>query len=389
MKRHLLLLGICLTTLAVSAQTKKEPNGVVRFLKGVGNFLDTLSMRGMDNRYMEVPQKPWQFILRGNINQSDLKMESTIDAGAVFVNYKGDMQWEPRIKTDPATYAGFWVGYRGYGFGYSWNVGGDKGRILTFGATGGCYGVNLRIHRFENDEPEVHYAGTCLPNYPDDMVTEEHVSATETARVHSPIVTRTLMLDGYYLFNGKHFSYAAAYDQSVIQRRSAGSLMAGAMYYHSHINYATDENADFILLMDNIGRVKQWQVSAGVGYAYNWVPCKGLLISSMFMPMVTFYNRHKTWRYDSNYRDMALDVAVYNEDELNPEDYKLKDDLLSLTDTHSNITLNFDARLSLTYQWNIFFVNAYGQFSNFHYKDGRVKGNLNDWYVNAALGIRF
>ena len=126
-----------------------------------------------------------------------------------------------------------------------------------------------------------------------------------------------------------------------------------------------------------------------MGYAYNWVPCKGLLISSMFMPMVTFYNRHKTWRYDSNYRDMALDVAVYNEDELNPEDYKLKDDLLSLTDTHSNITLNFDARLSLTYQWNIFFVNAYGQFSNFHYKDGRVKGNLNDWYVNAALGIRF
>lgn len=109
----------------------------------------------------------------------------------------------------------------------------------------------------------------------------------------------------------------------------------------------------------------------------------------MFMPMLTFYNRHKTWRYDSNYRDLALDEVVHHEDELQPEDYRLKEEPLSVVDRNSNITLNYDARLSLTYQWQRFFINAYGQYSNFHHSDGGVRVSLHDWYVNAALGIRF
>ena len=370
------------------AQEKKDSPKVLRLVKKLGNLLDTMAVKGIDRKYIDVPEKPWQFILRGNINQSYLKMKATIDASSMFTNTVGDLKWEPRIKTSPATYAGFWVGYRGYGFGYSWNVGGDKGRILTFGATGGCYGINLRIHTFDTNEPDVHYEGRFIPeSSPDSPPVYE--SNTRSAELPSPISTRTIMVDGYYLFNSKRFSYAAAYDQSAIQKRSAGSLMAGAMYYHSHINYATDDNAAFILLMDNIGRIKQWQVSAGVGYAYNWVPCKGLLINAMVMPMLTFYNRHKTWRYDSNYRDLAMDVIVHHEDELQPEDYRLKEEPLSVVDRNSNITLNYDARLSLTYQWQRFFINAYGQYSNFHHSDGGVRVSLHDWYVNAALGIRF
>ena len=345
-----------------------------------------MAVNGVDRRYIEAPQQPWQLILKGNINQSDLKLESTIDGAAMFDNTIGELQWEPRIQTNPSTYAGFWVGYRGYGFGYSWNVGGDRGRIWTIGATGGSYGVNLRIHSFRNKEPEVHYAGTFLW---DDGISPVYLSETGVQELLSPIKTRTLMLDGYYLFNGKHFSYAAAYDQSVIQKRSAGSLMVGAMFYHSHIDYATDDNADFILLMDNIGRIRQWQLSLGAGYAYNFVPAKGLLVSAMAMPMLTVYDRHKTWRYDSNYRDMALDDVLHNEDELSPEQWKLKEKPLSVVNRQHPFALNFDARLSLTYQWSLFFLNAYGQFNNFHYKDGGVKGTLNDWYVNAAFGVRF
>ena len=42
--------------------------------------------------------------------------------------------------------------------------------------------------------------------------------------------------------------------------------MVGAMYYYSHVNYSADENADFILLMNNIGHVRQWQAGVGLGY---------------------------------------------------------------------------------------------------------------------------
>ena len=361
----------------------------VRAAKGVMAFIDTMAVSGIDPGFIEVPRRPWQVIVRGNINQSDLKLRSTIDGGSMFINMVGDMQWEPRIRTSPSTYAGVWAGYRGYGLGYSWNVGGDRGSILTFGAMGGAYGINLRIHRFENDEPEVFYSGRFLDELDDPPEWATLEENTFTEHLLRPINTRTLILDGYYLFNGRRFSYAAAYDQSTIQRRSAGSLMAGAMYYHSHIDYAADENAEFILLMDNIGRAKQWQASAGVGYAYNLVPCRGLLVSAMAMPMLTFLNRHKTWRYDSNYRDLAMDDDVHNEDELLPEAYRLKKEPLAVNDSYSKMTFTIDARLSVTYNWNRFFVNAYGQFSHFKYKDEGVKGRLNDWYVNTSVGVRF
>ena len=348
---------------------------VVSFIKKVGTKIDSMAVKGVDRHYIDAPERPWQVIARGNINQTIVSMDSkgTI-AGQEY-------SAEPYLKTTPSQYLGLWVGYRGYGVGYTVNVGGDKGSNLTFGATGGCYGINVRIRSFENSNPDF--------NLNSELLSAAALESWNNVQLIDPIRVRTVFADGYYLFNGRKFSYSAAYDQSAIQKRSAGSLMAGAMYYHSHINYATDDNAAFILLMDNIGRIKQWQVSAGVGYAYNWVPCKGLLINAMVMPMLTFYNRHKTWRYDSNYRDLAMDEVVHHEDELRPEDYRLKEEPLSVVDRNSNITLNYDARLSLTYQWQRFFINAYGQYSNFHHSDGGVRVSLYDWYVNAALGIRF
>ena len=361
-----------------------NPKGVKGLVSGIGRFIDSMTVRGVDPRYIEAPQKPWQIIANGNISQSDLKLSSLMNAQDFGSDTEEYLKWEPRIKTDISTYAGLWVGYRGYGIGYSWNVGGDKGRILTFGATGGSYGVNLRIHAFENNEPEVNIFGKY---YDEEESPDEPMYLSDKGGylLMSPINVRTLMLDGYYLFNGKRFSYSAAYDQSVIQKRSAGSVMAGFMYYHSHIKYDTDVNADFIFMMNDIGAIKQWQASVGAGYAYNLVPCKGLLINAMAMPMLTFYNRYKVWRYDSN-----LKQGILAED-----DEDIYDDLLEWkiypeekSDNHGKMTVNIDARVSLTYQYRQFFFNVYGQLNRFPYKDKKVKGRLYDWHVNAAVGIR-
>ena len=190
------------------AETGNFGSQVVSLVKKAGTFLDSLSVKSLDRRYIDAPKKPWQVILRGNINQSDLKLStSTNEAEEVMPFFVGDLTWEPRIKTNPATYLGFWAGYRGYGFGYSWNVGGDKGRILTFGATGGCYGVNLRIHWFDNDEPEVYMKGTGLEDVTEDgKAIFAPIEYNGKVEIGSPIKTRALFLDGYYLFNGKHFS---------------------------------------------------------------------------------------------------------------------------------------------------------------------------------------
>ena len=388
-KKLLAILAIILMVpWSLHAETDNFGSQVVSLVKKAGTFLDSLSVKGLDRRYIDAPKKPWQVILRGNINQSDLKLStSTNEAEEVMPFFVGDLTWEPRIKTNPATYLGFWAGYRGYGFGYSWNVGGDKGRILTFGATGGCYGVNLRIHWFDNDEPEVYMKGTGLEDVTEDgKAIFAPIEYNGKVEIGSPIKTRALFLDGYYLFN-KRCSYAAAYDQSVFQKRSSGSLMAGAMYFHSSTEYDNDLNADLIMLMSDIGVFKTDQISAGVGYIYNWVPVKGLLISAMAIPMVTFYNHHKMRYFNSTLKEVMQKEGWEDAMDMDDANYKI---WLTEEETHnSNIRLNVDARLSITYEWNErLFFNAFGQFSNFNYKTDYMKGRLNEWYINASLGLR-
>ena len=365
---------------------------VVGLVRKVGTFIDSMTVNGVDRRYLDAPKQPWQVILRGNINQSDLKLSSTThNAEEMFIFLEGDLKWEPRIKTIPSAYAGVWAGYRGYGLGYSWNIGGDKGSLLTFGATGGSYGVNLRVHWFDNAEPEVYLASHVLTDITDDHeLIYTPYTFQEKLELNSPIRTRALFLDGYYLFNGKKCSYAAAYDQSIIQKRSAGSLMAGAMYFHSTTHYDTDNNADLILLMNDVGRFKSWQVSIGAGYIYNWVPTKGLLIIGMAIPMLTFYNHHKMWHYDSNLKDIVEQETIFGAMDMNEADYKLRAAQQNhITNNNSPMKINIDTRLSITYEWNSrFFINAFGQFSNFKYRMDTISGRLNDWYINASIGVR-
>ena len=245
-------------------------SGLLSLLKKVGSKLDSMSVKGVDRRYIDAPERPWQFIVKGNINQTILSMRTHGDIEGVPYSAK------PQLKTTPSQYLGFWVGYRGYGIGYTANVGGDKGGYLTFGATGGAYGVNVRIHNFENKTPNF--------NLNSDIIPEDGKESWNKVVLIDPIRIRTVMADGYYMFNGKKFSYSAAYDQSVIQKRSAGSLMAGFMYNYTRIDYSSDVNGDMVFLMGGVGKVKLWQGSAGVGYAYNWVPVRGLLVNIMAMP---------------------------------------------------------------------------------------------------------
>ena len=56
----------------------------------------------------------------------------------------------------------------------------------------------------------------------------------------------------------------------------------------------------------------------------------------------------------------------------------------------SHVTLNFNARMSVTYNLGErAYFNAYGQLYNFRFHHGFNSGALTEWFVNAALGIRF
>ena len=375
MKKRLIILVLLLVSVHAAAQS-----GLSNLIRKVGTRLDSMAVKGLDRRYIDAPTRPWQIIVKGNMNQSIVSMNTSGNIDGISYSAK------PYLKTRPSQYVGLWAGYRGYGIGYTVNVGGDKGGYFTLGATGGAYGINLRIHSFEEHSPNF--------NLNSDFIEEEYKDEWDEVQLTNPIKVRNVIADGYYLFNGKRFSYAAAYDQSVLQKRSAGSLMAGAMYYYGSIDYASPTNGDLIYLMQGLGRVKLWQASAGVGYAYNWVPTRGLLVNAMVMPVLTFVNKIKAYGYATNVEELINDPKTQNDKELSNDEWdewfygNLRIAPMGDETFNSGMTVNFNARLSLTYNFDRFFINAYGQFNNMRYRHDSSHGHLNEWFVNTAIGLR-
>ncbi len=101
-------------------------------------------------------------------------------------------------------------------------------------------------------------------------------------------------LNLYYIFNHRKFSYPAAYSQSTVQRRSAGSMLLGIGY----TRHTLDVNFEKLsaLVDEKLGKkedgtsridsslsftkVKYTDVSVTCGYAYNWVFAKNWLFNA-------------------------------------------------------------------------------------------------------------
>ena len=185
----------------------KRPGLVKRLL----NLIDTMAIRGVDSNYIEIPDQPWAFVLRSNLSQAFVDLHSeTRDTHPIKMRL--------RSTTSLTTSLGAWIGYRGYGLGYSIDLTGDRGSNFTtgvssildlltnlnIGAMGGRYGLNLRIRSYEVK----HSIQTAWEENSRNPVIRDY-----SMEIAEPMKVRSVFADAYYMFNGKHFSYAAAYDQ--------------------------------------------------------------------------------------------------------------------------------------------------------------------------------
>ena len=349
----------------------------VFFLK---TLIDSSAVSSIDRNWIEQPKQQLAIEARTTFNQSKLRMETFWEEDNFTMVSKSNNGF--------STSAGLWLGYRGYGLGFSKELGNTTGSTFSFGAMGGRFGLNLRISSYKSDMPDIYFNG--------EQVSGRNISDD---RLDDPINVRNFFLDGYYMLNGKHFSYSAAYDNSLIQRRSAGSVVIGGMYFHSRVDYSADSNWLLTALMKDVGMVKFTQGSIGMGYAYNWVPARGLLVNAMAMPMFTFYNRTTKYLYDFAMYDpngvkiteeylAGLDEDEYYDILLDP---KTKISAVNEREekTGNKPKFNFDMRLCVTYNWDRWYVRAYGHFNLFRYGSDLVSGRMTDWTAYAALGFRF
>lgn len=105
-------------------------------------------------------------------------------------------------------------------------------------------------------------------------------------------------INAYYAFNHRHFSYPAAFTQSFIQRRSAGSWLAGLSYMGGSIKTTLNIPEDAPQLREHVG-----YFSIGGGYAYNLVVAKHWLFHITALPTLVVGNYYNL-RVNDERRDM-------------------------------------------------------------------------------------
>ncbi len=133
-------------------------------------------------------------------------------------------------------------------------------------------------------------------------------------------------INAYYIFNHNKFSYPAAYSQSTIQRRSAGSALAGISYSKHKLSMDWDK---FHLLMDDIvgkgtaaevcdtslhsTRISYSDFSIGGGYSYNWVFAHNWLFNISLQLALGYkqlsgkQNNLKNFFQNFNFKNVMLD----------------------------------------------------------------------------------
>lgn len=113
----------------------------------------------------------------------------------------------------------------------------------------------------------------------------------EVYDLNTEIREKSLTINGYYAFNGRKFSYPAAFSQSYIQKRSAGSLMAGLSYHRTSVSIMQNEDIEYD--SEDIRKFKLSYASVGVGYGYNFVPNSRWLIHLSTLPTIVFWRDNK------------------------------------------------------------------------------------------------
>lgn len=132
----------------------------------------------------------------------------------------------------------------------------------------------------------------------------------------------------YYVFNHRKFSYPAAYAQSTVQRKSAGTALVGIGYtrHKLDIDLQALEQVVSEKLSPTLGsvahidttlmysKVKYTDVSMSGGYAYNWVFAKNFLFN-ISLSLGLAYNssssdiEHKTHTIkDFSFKNFNLDA---------------------------------------------------------------------------------
>ena len=249
----------CLTTMLLAVMCgMSQPLSAQRLLQRFDSVLTANYRKGdIDTAYITRPTTKWTVVGRMNVSGAKLESEG-MDNGLHF---------NSELSADRKGTLSMGVSYLGLSLSAALNPAKLLGKYRDFELNLNAYGKRFGFDFIYQDARN--FTGW-----------HDHEGMERVELPADILKVKTLNLNAFYVFNGRRFSYPAAFTQSYIQRRSAGSFLLAASAMGQHATLAWEQEMQ--LKMTNIG--------LGAGYGYNYVPAEGWLLHISALPTFIVYS---------------------------------------------------------------------------------------------------
>ncbi|MDY6242056.1 MAG: DUF4421 family protein [Prevotella sp.] len=336
--------------LTQNAPTQANGPWLKRQVKALGQLLDEWAIEGVDTNYLALPRYGWQAAVTANFAGINTKVEghNIPTYGSINVDMHSSLSGQTSVS----------LGYRSLSFDYSFDMANGFSEDFNLSWLDNAWGIEYRSHSTEGLHGELDASATpqSLP-----------VSKGDTRM-------KATLINGYYVFNPRRYSLPAAMDQSLIQKRSAGSFTAYALLLSARLE---PQNKTLSTMLGGLKKIEFYQVALGLGYGYNYTPNRGrLLIHASAAPLLVFYNK--------NFLTASTGIPL-------PDGTVYQTDISKEIETKHRYFLTGVARASVYYNISPHVhigANALLNDVRFESASG-LEMRMDDWIVNASIGVRF
>ena len=381
--RILVLILAFSSFLYASAQEKRSfwDHGIGKFLKSADDMLDRWQEEGVDTNYIRKPKLSRMVYLGyyGYFQQHDMTFPVLVNNADIPLDGQympPNMSEKKYMATDMHTYqTEFELGIDWRGISLELPIPIRNRYSMSFGLAknGSVWGARIRYKSLKNMEGVLDDAfnqGMSQWKRNVDNQSNDPAVTSESTIPAGKMDLKIFYVEGYYVFNHKKFSLAAGAYGDMVQKRSAGSLFVMGNYYQSTFGANT-------LFNHERDEFRNWKLSFGPGYGYNWSINEGkVCIHMSVIPMISIFN-HLVHKYDDSSERLRwsnYDTHYYD----------------AVDNGKSRFVFNYFGRFAVSYSFDRFLLNFLVNYRQYLYRNNAdTEINNRDFDAQVNIGMRF